>query len=190
MRAIVAVSAVALLLSATTACDEGSESLSAGDDGQTAGALPPAATPCVRGDPQCVPTDEEGNLSEDDIESTIRAAENDATLSEVLGNAAYEVDVGSQAWEFRDGVTFVTVNFSLAEALPINANLPRLDTGSRGDEANPTTIELPPPGYAVKAVHYQLDALQIMVLVHLETGEVMQIFPIPFSLGGLDTGAP
>ncbi len=194
MRVSIAVSAIALLLAATTACNESSRSLAEGDsDGPTAGAPPPVATPCLQGDPQCIPPDEvseEGDLSDDDVESVIRAAEGDTTLSELLGNAAYEVVASRRSWEFRDGVTFASVNFSLADALPIDADLPRLDTGSRGGEADPTTIELPPPGYAVKTVHYQLDALQIMVLVHLETGEVMMIFPIPFSLAGLDTGAP
>ena len=151
--------------------------------------MPPDATPCVSPE-TCVTPVEESNLTGDEIAFAIEAAEADATLQRVLGHAEYEVNVGSQAWKFGNDITFVSVNFSPSEPLPVNADLPRLDTGSRGGEADPTRIILPSAGYVVEIEHYEVDALALSALVYMQTGEVVQIFPVPFPLQGPDTGSP
>jgi hypothetical protein len=134
-------------------------------------------TPQASGETSCVPDPSDDIVfTEAEKQSIVSTAKADRTLSSLLGTVGLTPLVAESAWPFADGVTFVSVSFALAEPVPVDADLPRLDMGGRGGECTPS--QLPPPGYVIRQEHFQLVAGIISATIIFETGELVDIFPV------------
>jgi ABC-type Fe3+-hydroxamate transport system substrate-binding protein len=163
---------------ALVACGSDDDETLPVSDTPSATSSAPTVTPHPSGDTLCVPDPSHDIIfTEAQKQSIISAAEADQRLRSLLGDVERTPLVAVSAWPFADGVTFVSVSFALAEPVPVDADLPRLDMGGRGGECTPSA--LPPPGYTVRQEHFQLDAGIISATIIYETGELVDIFPTP-----------
>lgn len=172
-----------LMIGVAWGCTSSSENLSDVNPTVTPQELPPSARPCLVDDPSCpTPNEnpEQGDLTTEQMMEAERIAEEDPTLSDLLRDANYTMNVGPYQAQLGVPGIFVSMEYALEEALAVDHDLPHIDTGHRGGEADPTQIVLPSPGYEINVSHHDIEAWSLMVIVLLEEERVVEILPLPF----------
>ncbi len=144
---------------------------------------PPFAATCTIDEPGCGPGLDTGSpppLTADQ-ERAKQIALADPVVISVLGAASYQV-TGVAGFSVRDSVVIGSViTIALDQPLLVDADLPYIDMGYRGEEGNGTPIDLPPPYYIDGVSHTtQFDTKSLFIDVDLNRGKVVSIIAAPF----------
>jgi hypothetical protein len=144
---------------------------------------PPPGTSCTIDEPGCGPglTSSPPPLTADQ-ERAKQIALADPVVVGVLGSATYQV-TGVSDFSVRDNVVIGgVITIALDQPLLVDADLPYIDMGYRGDEGNGTPqIQLPPPYYIDGVSHTtQFDTKSLFIDVDLNREKVVSIIAAPF----------